>query len=80
VPCLVASVAAVAAMVPARARARSTDAGTTPALDVSPVPATVCPMRPFRPSAVGIARAADARSQPHSRNAKDPASVRPRAR
>jgi hypothetical protein len=80
VPCLVATVAVVAAMVPASARARSTAAGTIPALDVSPTPAMVRPNRHLQPSAVGTSRVAHVRSQPHSRNAKDPASVRPRAR
>ena len=41
VPCLVAIVAVVAAMVPARAGVRSKAAGTTRALDVSPTPETV---------------------------------------
>jgi hypothetical protein len=40
-PCLVALVAVVAALVPARARGRSQAAGTTRARDVSPIPETV---------------------------------------
>ena len=41
VPCLGAIVAVVAALVPARARVRSTAAGTTRARDVAPIPETV---------------------------------------